>query len=989
MRFPTAIRLAVLAALVTSAAAERLPLKTYTTADGLASSFIERITRDSRGLLWFATRDGLSRFDGVRFTTYTMKDGLPHPTVNHLLETRGGEYWVATNGGGICRFQPKPRPGKHSTFVAYRLGETPPSNRVNILHEDRNGRLWAGTDAGVFRWEAGAFRTVALASVTRDVWAFAEDGEGNLWIGHRFGLTRIGRDGIEDHQKIRPSERDDLVHALLVDREANLWVGHARTLMVRRRNGSRRWYAIKDGLADDRIAALHQAADGRIWIGTLSGLAEFDGERFRGYTAQDLPMRAPQALAEDINGNIWVASEIGATKFTLRGLNTYTPADGIGQVLIHSLFEDSGGRLIAVGPRASLSRFDGRRFQTVHPRLPEDILFNWASRRAYLDRSGQWWLLTQTGLRRLPRTKFEHLHGNRPRAVYDRRNGLLRDYIFCVFEDRRGDLWIGSSSSGPAAMDAGLTRWDRARDTFQVYTAADGLPPPPSLPSAFAEDPQGNLWIGFQYGGIARYAGKRFRYFGASAGVPDGALTALHVDGSGRLWLATNQSGVARVDDPASERPRFRVYSMAKGLSSNNVRCLTEDSAGRIYLGTVRGVDRLDPETGAVRHYTTGDGLANDFVTTALRDRSGALWFGTMHGLSRLMPASTEPSAAPPIWIGGLRVAGVPHPVSELGQTEVADLVANANQNHIAIEFFSLGFGMGHTPGYQYKLEGTDRNWSAPSDQRTVHYASLQPGSYRFLVRAVAADGAVSSTPAAVSFRVLPPFWQSWWFLAPVTFLAMSGVYVAHRVRVARLLGLERVRTRIATDLHDDIGSSLSRIAILSEVTRRQITDAQDGVGPKLAEIAETARGVVDSMSDIVWSIDPRRDDVDSVIARIRQFAADVLDGKGVAWEFRVPEELEKLHLDPDQRRHLYLVLKEALTNVARHSQCRTVCVAMRRIAGRFTVAVRDDGCGFAAANGCGHGLENMRARAIELGGTLEVQSEPGKGTQLTLDFPA
>jgi signal transduction histidine kinase len=226
----------------------------------------------------------------------------------------------------------------------------------------------------------------------------------------------------------------------------------------------------------------------------------------------------------------------------------------------------------------------------------------------------------------------------------------------------------------------------------------------------------------------------------------------------------------------------------------------------------------------------------------------------------------------------------------------------------------------------------------------------------------------------------------------------VMGVVVSalYRYRLARLRELERVRMRIATDLHDDIGASLSEMAILSEVVKRQIGAAHHESATRLTEMAERARELVDSMSDIVWSIDPRRDNLKNLVARIRQFASSVLDAKRIAWEFQTPLELEGVKLTPEQRRHVYLIFKEAISNIVRHAECASVSLALTLTNNRLVAEVRDDGCGFrqseldesSGERRRGQGLGSMQARAIQLGGQLTVDSAPSQGTRLRLAVP-
>ena len=293
-------------------------------------------------------------------------------------------------------------------------------------------------------------------------------------------------------------------------------------------------------------------------------------------------------------------------------------------------------------------------------------------------------------------------------------------------------------------------------------------------------------------------------------------------------------------------------------------------------------------------------------------------------------------------------------------------------------------------------MEGADQGWSAATTERTVNYANLSPGRYRFTVRAVSADGGISPTPANFSFTILAPIWLRWWFITLVALALLLAAYALYRYRVARLLEVANMRTRIATDLHDDIGSGLSRVAILSEVVKQQIGGSAQQSAPLLTEIAESARVLVASMRDIVWAIDPRRDDLGNVAARVRGFASDVLEPQKIRLEFQVPSELEKIKLDPEQRRHLFLIFKEAINNIARHADCRSVSLGMTVSHNHLTATICDDGCGLtkmhppeAPPNGhVGHGLENMRSRAEELGGRFNVDSSPDGGTKLTLTFP-
>src|SRR5258706_2450613 len=857
-----------------SISAQQLPVRTYTTADGLPRDLILRIVRDSHGFLWFCTGDGLSRFNGYEFTNYGVEQGLPHPIINDLLETRRGVYWVATNGGGVARFNPSSlrneQPQTRNLFTAFTVGDKPTSNRVNFLYEDREARVWAGTDGGLFRLDEtngqAIFRRVSLNLGELEsvlvVRALVDDKEGSLWVSTQgLGLVRRLPDGRTVRYKIQPSSLGDLVESLMFDPEGRLWIAHrggaalvvfkpdpapeiaagdqllTRTLAYgsATRSSDQRVrlpdspgeayrYTTADGLASDSVVGgIYQSADGRIWIGTDGGLTVFSDVSFRSNTsAQGPSSKSIWREAEDRDGNLWLASATGAMKITWSGFTTFGNVDGLSNAQVRSVFESQHGELCVTSDLENfINHFDGQRFNAVRLQLPREIKsFGWGwNQVTFQDHTGEWWVPTLYGLYRFPHVaSVGQLAHTQPKALYNEHHGgLPGSDVFRLFEDSRGDIWI--SISGAVHN---LVRWERATESFHAYSEAEGLPRY-SPPTAFREDAAGNLWLGFYEGGLARYRDGRFRVFTQTDGMPAGPVRALYLDHIGRMWVATGQDGVARVDDPQADHPHVIAYTTADGLSSNGVSCIIEDKLGRMYFGTARGLDQFDLETKHVRHYTKADGLPSSAVTVAFRDRQGALWFGTDLGLSRLITGAEPPKhQPPPIMISGLRIAGDSQPISALGETEVSGLVLSPNQNQLSIDFVGLGFAASEGLKYQYKLVGASEEWSVPTDQRTINYAGLSPGKYRFVVQAVTTDGIISTSPATISFTIMPPFWERWWFVTLA--LTLTGLVAAAiiRNRVTRLIELERVRTRIAADLHDDIGSALSRIAILSEVTRRQ-----------------------------------------------------------------------------------------------------------------------------------------------------------------------
>lgn len=1015
------------------ARAERLPMRLYTTEDGLWSGFINHMMRDSHGFMWFCTRDGLSRFDGYRFTNYRIAGGPASQNFTDIFESHDGIFWIILADNLIYRYDPRSpqaathpsqpsSPGDDDGRVLLNAELVASQKFLWKLREDREGNLWAA-GAGLARVEREGerveFREVDLNlppswKATFQVPALQQGVDGSLWLATNHGLLRRLPDGRVAHYYLGHDSGQEEVRFVLADKAGYVWAIFNGTLYVlkpeplasfdaqpfaprrlmARRATSENALPTKPGEAVDlstleilggkenETEQVYQQANGRIWLVTRNKLVLFDRGQF--HSLSD-PTGTFARVIEDLDDDLWIATTRGGVlRLSIRGFTSYMQTDGLGDQDIASIHEDRDGHLEVVSRDWWISRQSGATFRAIRPNIPEAAML-WSSNLGFLDHTGQWWLLTRRGLYRFPPVRqIEDLARVTPR-LYTDLAGLPGEWAYCMFEDSRGDLWISVRKYEEEL--AGLVRWNRRQESFHRFTEAEGLPPGKSAAS-FAEDRAGNLWFGFYEGGMARYQAGRFSSFTPADGLPQGFITSLHVDRRGHLWLSSSSGGLARIDDPTAEHPSFVRYTTREGLSTNNVRAITEDLNGDIYAGTVRGVDRLSPDTGTVRHYGLADGLAGDFVTTAFRDRKGTLWFGTFGGLSRLDPQPEPVSAPPPIRIEGLRIAGVVQPLSEFGATDVPGLELSAAQSNLEIDFASLSMARAALLRYQYKLEGVDGDWSASTDQRTVHYANLAPGSYRFLVRTVDPSGLSSAQPASVTFEILPPLWLRWWFLALVATAIGFTAPLVYRYRVNHLLELERVRTHIATDLHDDIGSSLSQIAVLSEVVRQRVGEADD-VSQPLSTIANTSRELVDSMSDIVWAINPNRDNLGDLVQRMRRFASDLFTANDLEVHFKSREMERPVKLDAEVRRQTFLIFKECAHNIVRHARCSRVHIDVHIENYAITLTIVDDGKGFDTSEPSqGHGLSSMGQRARSLGGTLEIASQPDRGTSVKLRIP-
>jgi signal transduction histidine kinase/ligand-binding sensor domain-containing protein len=991
-----------LCGLMFEAHAQRLAIKTYTTADGLSHNSVHRILADSRGFVWFATAEGLSRFDGYGFTTYGTAQGLPHPNVYSIVETRNGVLWVGT-GAGLCRFDSRPSAGSDGRICDAFPIVSGANVEVRALAEGSDGILWAGTSVGLWRSirRAGSlsFQNVSLPSVrflNLGVTGLLEDSYQKLWIVTEGGLYRRWPDGRIERYRSALMQGPDSFRTLRGDLRGGLFfcgLGLFSCTPTPTACSGERFWNKRRGLWSDYVMDVSGASGGGAWVVNLDGVsrvlpADSNQARAVAYlSAVDLGDFPLEAVAEDPEGNVWVGSDGGgASRISHDGLVSYSERDGLGSHNVVSIFEDDGGQLFAVSRSRDglfLNRLLGEKFQAIRVNVdPRGVSTVWHGHYQVMTpgTEGEWWVVTRLGLARFSGIReASELAGTIPEYKLPQQN-LIR-----LYRDRHGNVWITDQHSAEA--DHILVRWNSKRH------AIEGFPPSVGGPNlardrvnAYAEDHAGNLWLGLERGGLWHLESIRFRHIDLPQDVSRGEINWLHTDREGRLWIASSVAGAGRIDHPEREDSLSAQYTTRQGLSSNEVQCIAEDFSGKIYLGTARGVDRLDPGTGRVQHYTTADGLAHGELQTAFRDRRGWLWFGAQQGLSRLIPAPAGPSKPPPVAIIGISVGGSPVPLSPLGETEISLPDLPHGRDQVQVEFVGLSFRAGEAIQYQYSLEGAANEWSPPTQQRTVTYAGLTPGSYRFLVRAVNSDGLITAQPASVRFTIPPPFWLRWWFVSGALVAFASVAWMGWRYRQKQLAAVHRVRMRIAADLHDDIGSSLSQIAILSELARRAPGNPERN-GP-LDQIAEVSRELVDSMSDIVWSTDPRRDRLGDLANHLRQHAGEVLGASNIEFHFVTSAIEGDRKLSVNARRQIFLVFKECIHNMTGHSRCTQAQASLTREGNWLCLNVSDNGIGFdVTREHDGHGLASMRERAESLGGEIEYVAG-AEGTTIRLRVP-
>lgn len=966
----------------------------FTTQDGLIRNWVTKIHRDSKGYLWLCTVEGISLFDGQRFTNFSTRDGLPSRLVADMIETRQGTYWFATLSG-LARFHNDH--GSAPAFETIRVGDSKESNDVQRLYEGHDGTIWCATAAGLYRFrpqdgESGPQITPLGGSASLEVRALVEDSRRNLWAATSRGLFRRRPNG--DVDPVLTPFPLTRINSMLVDAHDRLWAGGLGLqgstgpglAGIDTKSEPPRVLPPEDipDKTPGLISVLYLGERGEIWVGKSTGLVRIRPDASPPdalfYKPSDaFPFDQVGAIGQDVRHNLWMAAgTLGAVRIDAGSFERFTQAEGLQTLKVSGLVEGFRGTLYAVQePQWILNEFRGGRFVPIPLQVPMAGA-TWAISQALVqDREGAWWAASGAGVVRYAAVKdARDLKGKQPERVYSVQDGLPSSTILRVFRDSRDDIWAGTTD--------GVGHWTRATGRWQAFRTADMIPGSKGRAAvhSFAEDSSGVVWAGMYPTGLVRFRGTGCE--SVTREVPRGAINALLSDRRGRLWIGSSQGGVGRMEHPATAEPDIQPYGPEQGLSSDHVFSLSEDSGGRIYVAGGRGVDRLDPDSGTLRHFTSSNGLPPGETQFVFHDLHDNIWFASFYGLTRYRPEPDQHWETPVPLVRALRVGGDSYPISELGSSLLTGVDLAPGHNSLEVEFRALHFDIGEVLRYQYRLGGSDARWSKPSDVQMVHYANLAPGRYHFAVRSVTESGLISAGEASLSFEVLPVFWRKDWFLALVALAMVAGALSLHQYRLNHVLALEQVRTRLAADLHDDLGAGLAEIAILSEVAKLQ---ARPRTLEILDGIAGRARALREAMTDIVWTVDPREDCLADLVLRLRQTAFTMLENEERSVEFVAPgNELLQIVLTPALRRHVLLFFKEAVTNVARHAGATAVRVEIQAAKGHFRMLVRDNGCGFdPGQHRAGHGLKSLEYRAGELHGGFHVQSAPETGTEIEL----
>ena len=956
-----------------------LPFHTYSTKDGLPSNRILTMTQDSRGYLWIGTPEGVSVFDGVTFRNYGVESGLGGSYVTSIAESKSqkGVMWVGTLDGGLSRFD-------RGVFRKVPLDTS--STRVFSLMEDKDGVLWCGTNGFVLHVRNDSVTRFEPKVIPRGETQILISNDSVVYILSRSALFLYARRTKSLDQILLPLKSDVALLGLNRDANGDVWLSSSDEMVFRLQGPTIVEREHVGGIAD---ALVLRDNDDELWFGGVFRVAhnQFNHGKPIHYTKENgLPGDNIYPLMIDNESNIWFGSwDNGIIKLAEKGILRFPGKlyDSKTAVVV-----DDRGRLWGLafdGVNEYWRDPDGAWHQALHVLRSAGFPVLNGSTGAFA--RGLLWIMCNDGT-----IKGYKLHVTSPFAP-----SALTPVRTIAFHDLPRDIklnwFFADRDSNFMCVCGNILRFiDTHEATQTVQTVA-----PPAVPSnifanAFLKDHHGDVWIGDYSLGLFKLkqgGNDSIVQFTTGDGLPDNSIRSIVEDSNGRILVGTRYGGIA-----VFENGMFTTISVSNGLLSNHVRSMALDSKGRVWLGTSRGPMYFDGQ--GLHHVGWNNELFGTQISACGVHPEGFLWFATSNGLTIYDPSKRWVSTSPPVHITNFTVNGQPFDIDR-------PRILSHDENNCVIEYVGISFRDEAAVRYQYRLGGGA--WSAPTSQRSITFAGLNPGSYKFEVRAINALGVASDIPAELSFSIAPPFWRRWWFVGGsvlVLFGAFGSVvrYVStqrlrrkvHLLEREQAVQLEREKTRdrIARDLHDDVASTLGSVVIYAESLKRQVEPG--GAAPEIVnKISAMSLEAQEAIGDIVWSTSPAHDTLKELLVRFRDVTSDLCSTRGMGYEIDFPGQIPDVILTDEVRKSLLLIFKEALNNILKHSGAKGVRIAVSLDNGEVRLVMADDGKGFAISadveSGRGHGLRNMSRRATEIGARFTITSSPGGGTSVEVVY--
>ncbi len=814
---------------------------------GLSQSSVLCIFQDSRGFMWFGTRDGLNKYDGYNFTVYKYDanngKSLAHNTIYDIAEDNDGNLWIATWGGGLDMFD-----WEKEVFVHHKPDPKDPysigSTHINCLLNDHEGNLWIGTEGhGLQLYDKKKNRFISFThndndpkSISEDrVQDIVEDADHDLWIA-----TNHGGLNLFDHQTHTfthyrhdpnnpKSLASDETWTLFIDSKQQLWVG-TRGGGLEGFNWSTSEFrhfrnnpSDNSSLPSNTIRTMNEDDHGNLWVGTENGglsTMNLQTMTFENYAQDDvdaasLSSNSVYAIYKDKKGNLWIGMASAGINFVNADGSNFTyyrhtssPAS-LSDNIVLSIFEDKDQKLWIGTDGGGLNQFDPRNGDFTHymhdPANNNTIGANFVL-SVCEDRDDNIWIGTWgqgVSVYNKKKKTFKQYKFDAARS-----NGLSSLNIWNIFVDADDDVWLSTYGGG-------ICKYDRKNDRFISY--ANDPSNPFSLGNNFVnlitQDREGNMWVCTNGGGLDLMDKKTmtFTHHVKEEGVKpisNNDIYCLAEDKDGNFWIGTNLG----LNFMNRKTGAFTSYFMKDGLPSSSITGLLIDDRGRIWISTYKGLSRFNPFTKVFSNFGINDGLqANEFkMNSCFKSRSGRMYFGGIGGFNSFIPDSVkEKTYDPPIVFTHFQILNKEVPISQNDDdnsplkksiTDTKELTLSHSQSVISFEFASLNYAIQDEKQYSYKLEGFDRDWNFVGSRHSATYTNLDAGKYVFAVRGLNNDGKWSSTTATIALTITPPFWLTWWFKILVLILIIGGAIAFFKFRISVI---KAQRTKLQNQVHE------------------------------------------------------------------------------------------------------------------------------------------------------------------------------------------
>ncbi len=989
--------------------------------EGLSNNQVHCIFQDDEGWMWFGTTYGINRFDGREFRTFTHDANDPASLsanlVRIIFEDSRGFLWVGLENGGLCRFD-----RQREIFLRQPVGGDGQQS-VNDIAEDAEGNLWLATHQGLVvlkREQEGVFRAEIIplelpSSLLKKV---AIDKRANIWIGTGQGLYcyHAGRNRLSSFPLPETERPDDEIWALYADYDDRIWIGTYNSGLYYINAWESRLIKSTFSPKQERaqtIRAIARANDGRLWIGTRAGLFSFDGKQYDYHgpeeSGKEMSSRnSVLSLCVDDKGDLWVGSRQGISHFVQEKqfIRSYGIAGESGKSLNNAevfAFCCDGEYLWIGTEMGGVNRLNRRTgdftyFTQQNSRLSSDCI------KAFLLDGEELWLGTyQGGITVLDRRSGRVLrtYTHRPGDT----NSLADDRVWALFKDAEGNIWTGSSQ--------GVEQYDRKKKHFQFRS--DILPS--GQVNWITQDSEGELWFGGEneltlYSPSSRTSRKYFKKTRAMLELP------------GRDFYVTTPDGLARFD---KKRGFYRFYTEKEGLINNYTLGLLPGQDSTLWISTMNGISVLDLVSGSFKNFHGRDGLQdNQYNYGAFaKNEKGELIFGGINGFDIIVPELVKTNAyIPPVVLTDFRVFNEKEPFQNLREGTVW---LSHDRNTLSFRFTALNYVMAEKNRYRYRLEGLEENWVDAGYSTLVTYANLAPGSYTFRVIGSNNDGIWNEKGASLDIVIVPPFWQKWWFFVLVALAALLlarqlvRIY-AFRENLKNRLALEKAQARklhevdtmklqFFTNVSHEIRTPLTLIIGPIEKLWQQLRDEE--VRTQLGIVRKNARKLLELINQLLdfrkleagkYSVEYRSGDLIRFLHGIAESFRYPATEKGIELTFESSEARCITAFDPDK---LEKIVGNLLSNAIKFTEKGgKIRIKTEVDEQEYRIRVEDTGVGIPAENrqhifnrffqsarsseitGTGIGLSITKSFVELMEGSIEVESEPGKGTVFSVRLP-